>query len=58
MFLTVITRTYLRPNFLKLNQESLRNQTDGDWEQILLVDKVGIGVPEANKNLRTVDVSG
>jgi glycosyltransferase involved in cell wall biosynthesis len=58
MFLSIITRTYLRPNLLKLNQESLRNQTDGDWEQILLVDKVGIGVPEANKNLRTVDVSG
>jgi hypothetical protein len=58
MFLTVITRTYLRPNLLKSNQESLQRQTDRDWEQILLIDRDGIGVPLANKNLRKVEPGG
>jgi hypothetical protein len=36
---------------LQWNQASLEAQTDDDWEQILLVDDVGRGVPWANRNL-------
>jgi hypothetical protein len=36
---------------LQWNQASLEAQTDGDWDQVLLVDEVGRGVPWANQNL-------
>lgn len=50
-FLEVLTRSYKRPGYLAQNQASLRAQTDSDWQQTLLVDEVGRGVPWANRHL-------
>lgn len=47
-FLEVVTRAYKRPTMLARNIASLRAQTDPDYSQVLLVDEIGIGVPEAN----------
>jgi hypothetical protein len=51
-FLEVLTRTFnARPHLLRINQESLRRQTDPDWVQTLLVDDVGRGIDWASENL-------
>lgn len=50
-FLEVVTRCFRRPKMLTQNQASLRAQTDPDWIQTLIVDKVGMGVAWANENL-------
>lgn len=43
-FLSVITRHLnSRPNMLKINQASLRMQSDLDYEQIIQVDEIGRG---------------
>lgn len=48
-FLTVFTRTHPRPvEFLHRNVYSLRQQTDRDYEQIVLRDEVGRGLGWAN----------
>lgn len=53
-FLTVITRTFRRPSLLTNNQRSLADQTDPDYEQIIIRDEVGRGVAWANAHMRTV----
>jgi hypothetical protein len=51
-FLEVLTRTFgARPHLLRINQDSLRRQTDPDWMQTLLVDDVGRGIDWASENL-------
>lgn len=57
-FLTVVTRCYKRPLMLRINQRSLRQQTDPDYEQLLIVDDVGRGVAWANRVLAGVKPSG
>lgn len=48
-FLSVITKHMMsRPGYFGRNQESLRIQTDADYEQIVLVDEECIGVGESN----------
>lgn len=44
-FLSVVTRTVKRPLMLSRNQESLYAQTDTDFEHIMLIDSVGMGIP-------------
>lgn len=51
-FLTVITRAYKRPHMLAANQRSLADQTDPDYEQVILRDEIGIGVAAANVLIR------
>lgn len=52
-FMTIITRHLTtRPNMLKVNQDSLAQQTDRDFEQVILLDSEGRGVAWANENLR------
>lgn len=41
MFLSVVTRACRRPKQLERNIESVRAQTDPDWEHLLLVDHTG-----------------
>lgn len=51
-FLEVLTRTFgQRPHLLRINQESLRRQTDPDWVQTLLIDDIGRGIDWASENL-------
>jgi glycosyltransferase involved in cell wall biosynthesis len=52
-FLTVVTRCYKRPQALKVNQASLRSQSDPDYEQVLLVDEIGRGIEWAHTNMAT-----
>lgn len=51
-FIEVVTRAFLRPRMLGENQESLRLQTDGDWVQTLLRDRVGFGIGASHLALR------
>jgi hypothetical protein len=49
-FLSVVTRTHPKPvDYLALNEESLREQLDPDYEQIVLRDEVGRGLAWANR---------
>ena len=50
-FLTVVTRCYKRPIFLQNNVQSLKAQTDPDYEQVFIIDKVGLGLAWADKAL-------
>ena len=51
-FLEVLTRTFGgRPTMLAANQESLRDQTDGDWVQTLLVDDERRGIEWATERM-------
>jgi len=50
-FLTVVTRCYKKPKCLQNNIRSLKIQTDPDYEQIFIVDKVGHGLAAADKAL-------
>jgi hypothetical protein len=51
-FLEILTRCYKRPQMLMLSQASLVMQTDPDWVQTLLPDRVGRGVAWANQRMR------
>ena len=51
MFLTVVTRCYRRPSALRANVASLDEQTCDDWEQLLIHDEVGRGIPWANRQM-------
>lgn len=44
MLLSIITRCYKRPVGLRRNKLSLALQTSQDFEQLFLVDEVGIGI--------------
>ena len=57
-FLTVVTRCYRRPLLLRANKQSLAMQTDQDYEQLFVVDEVGLGVGHANRALATVSPAG
>ena len=57
-FLSVVTRCYKRPGMLNANQQSLARQTSQDFEQILLVDDVGLGLHAANKRLAEANPKG
>ena len=51
-FLEIITRHYAkRPGLMRDNRASLIDQTCGDWQQTVLIDRVGVGVPGANAML-------
>lgn len=51
-FLTVITRHMdTRPNMLSVNQASLRDQIDTDYEQLLVIDHEAAGVEASYANL-------
>lgn len=50
-FLEVLTRVYKRPQLLAINVESLRHQTDGDWQQTFLRDDVGRGINWSHENM-------
>lgn len=53
MFLTILTRTFgNRQHLLAVNQASLSEQTNKDFQQRMLIDKLGRGVAEANRALR------
>jgi hypothetical protein len=58
MFLSVITRTYLRPKMFEANRKSLAMQTLQDIEAIVIRDEVGIGCAEANHRLCLVEPQG
>jgi len=47
-FLSIVTRCYKRPVELLRCLESIANQTDDDYENVLIVDSKGIGVVAAN----------
>lgn len=50
-FLTVVTRCFKRPLLLQANIKSLKAQTDRDYEQVFIVDRVGKGLAAADKVL-------
>lgn len=51
-FLEILTRTFNgRPTMLAVNQVSLREQTDGDWVQTLLVDHNRCGIEWSTENM-------
>lgn len=50
--LTIITRTYKRPQMLARCMASLEAQSDGDYQHILLVDEEGIGIAETYRRMR------
>jgi len=50
-FLSIITRCYKRPQLLQNNIKSVKCQTDPDYEQIFIVDKVGHGLAAADQAL-------
>ena len=51
MLLSIITRCYNRPIGLRRNQLSVRKQTRWDYEQILLIDEVGVGINVADARM-------
>lgn len=51
MFLEILTRCCKRPNMLAINQASLDRQTCDDWQQTLLHDDDGNGIPAAQELL-------
>ena len=52
-FLSVITRSCGRAKQFARAKKSLMTQVDPDFEHIIIVDKVGKGLHEANKSLAT-----
>lgn len=59
MFLEIITRHVpARAGLLAANVASLEAQTDGDWQQTLLVDEVGRGIGWAQAQLASFAPSG
>ncbi len=57
-FLTILTRSYRRPESLARCVQSVARQTDPDAEQIVLHDPVGRGVGWSYLNLRYVTPRG
>lgn len=57
-FLSIVTRTYQRPTLLAKCVESLKAQTDKDFEHVIVRDDVGVGIAETYRRLRTQDVLG
>jgi len=57
-FLSIVTRTYRRPTLLANCIESLKAQTDQDFEHIIIRDDIGIGIAETYRRLRNQDVNG
>lgn len=51
MLLSIITRCYRRPIGLRRNQLSVKLQTCQDYEQILLVDEIGLGINAADARM-------
>jgi len=47
-YLTVVTRCYKRKEKLGINQQSLFNQSDGDWDQVCIHGEVDVGLHKAN----------
>lgn len=50
-FLTIITRCYKRPQMLANNRASLARQSEPDYEQVRLIDDIGIGVEQAQVSI-------
>lgn len=57
-FLEVLTRCYKRPGLLANNIASINAQSIGDWEQVLFVDEVGMGVPAAQAQFADYEPAG
>ena len=57
-FLSIVTRCYKRPEGLARNTASLARQTDRDFEQIFIIDEVGVGIPAANRSLANAEPVG
>ena len=57
-FLSIVTRCFRRPTYLQANVESLKSQTDPDYEQVFLVDEKGVGVGGANRALALAEPRG
>jgi hypothetical protein len=56
MFLTILTRCYKRPTYLKKCIESVQRQTKKDFHQEFIIDEIGIGINETHKRFWTQDV--
>ena len=52
-FLSIITRCYKRPEMLRINRDSIVDQTDRDFEQLFVHDMIGRGIGWANRELAT-----
>jgi len=50
-FITIVTRCCKRPQALLNNIRSLKAQTDPDYEQVFIFDKVGHGLAAADRSL-------
>jgi len=50
VFLTIVTRTCQRPQFLKENIHSVKSQTVQELEQIFIVDRQKKGIQQADKS--------
>lgn len=48
-FLSILTRTYCRPDALAQCRATVAGQTDQDLEHLILRDTVGLGVAESNR---------
>ena len=57
-FLSIVTRTYQRPEALKQCKRSVAMQADQDLEHLILRDTVGVGVVEAYRLLLNVQPRG
>ena len=57
-FLSILTRTYQRPEALKQCKRSVAMQADQDLEHLILRDTVGVGVVEAYRLLLNVQPRG
>lgn len=50
-FLTIVTRCYKKPKALTICRHSVKQQTDQDYEQVFIIDRVGRGRIEADRVL-------
>ena len=50
-FITIVTRCYKRPEALRNNVRSLKAQTDLDYEQVFIIDRIGHGLAAADQSL-------
>lgn len=57
-FLTILTRSYKRPNSLARCVQSVARQTDPDVEQRIIFDSIGRGVEWSYLNLRGITPDG
>jgi glycosyltransferase involved in cell wall biosynthesis len=57
-FLTIITRTYNRPDGLAQCCATVEAQTDQDFEHLIVRDTVGVGVAESNRLFLSVEPQG